>query len=182
MQEKRWNADDEHAEFMRLFLRVLPGCAPLSPQAGKILTEEDMDVVLNPKQDGLREQTRTETSFYNFLTEHRLSTACSNSLMQMLRHDFFEPRDLHYQRKSACMRRRAIQKSPWDVRLVWQGIMIVCINNVSPILATRVPRTSTLGDHIRATCKYLPVPLNSVLIAPSWQVYICKTLMYCFIY
>jgi hypothetical protein len=72
VQEKRWNADDEHAEFMRLFLRVFPGCATLSPQAGKILTEEDMDVVLNPKQDGLREQTRTETSFYNFLTEHRL--------------------------------------------------------------------------------------------------------------
>ena len=81
--------DGEHAEFMRFFLRVFPGCAPLSPQAGKTLTEEDMDVVLNPKQDGLREQTRTETSFYNFVTQHRLSRACSNSLMQMLRHDFF---------------------------------------------------------------------------------------------
>jgi hypothetical protein len=56
---------------MRFFLRVLPGCAPLSPQAGKILTEEDM-VVLNPKEDGLREQTQTETSFYNFVTQHRL--------------------------------------------------------------------------------------------------------------
>jgi hypothetical protein len=80
---------------MRFFLRVLPGCAPLSPQAGKILTEEDM-VVLNPKQDGLREQTQTETSFYNFVTQHRLSRACSNSLMHMLRQDSFEPRDLYY--------------------------------------------------------------------------------------
>jgi hypothetical protein len=94
-QEKRWNTDEEHSEFMRFFLRVLPGCAPLSPQAGKILTEEDM-VVLNPKQDGLREQTQTETSFYNFVTQHRLSRACSNSLMHMLRQDSFEPRDLYY--------------------------------------------------------------------------------------
>ena len=94
-QEKRWNTDEEHSEFMRFFLRVLPGCAPLSPQAGKILTEEDM-VVLNPKQDGLREQTQTETSFCNFVTQHRLSRACSNSLMHMLRQDSFEPRDLYY--------------------------------------------------------------------------------------
>ena len=80
-EEKRWNADDEHAEFMRFFLRVLPGCPPLSPQAGKILGygRYVMDVVLceNPKQNGLREQTRTETSFYNFVTQHRLSRACT---------------------------------------------------------------------------------------------------------
>lgn len=80
-QEKRWNTDEEHSEFMRFFLRVLPGCPPLSPQAGKILGygRYVMDVVLceNPKQNGLREQTRTETSFYNFVTQHRLSRACT---------------------------------------------------------------------------------------------------------
>jgi len=112
-QEKRWNTDEEHSEFMRFFLCVLPGCAPLSPQAGKILTEEDMDAVLNPKQDGLREQTRTEKTFYNFVTQHRLSRAWSNSLMQMLRHDFFFPVTCIIRgSKSGSMRRRAIQNSP----------------------------------------------------------------------
>jgi hypothetical protein len=97
-QEKRWNADDEHAEFMRLFLRVVPGCAPLSPQAGKILTEDDIQVLLweNPMPIGLRERTWTETSFYNFVTQHRLSRATSTALLHMLRNDFFIHLDLHY--------------------------------------------------------------------------------------
>ena len=143
---------------MRFFLRVLPGCAPLSPQAGKILTEEDM-VVLNPKQDGLREQTQTETSFYNFVTQHRLSRACSNSLMHMLRQDSFEPRDLHYHSmQSGSTRRRATQHSPWDLLTClkrYDGINNIARSSclqfkqystklLSPILATRFRQTLTM--------------------------------------